>query len=67
MIGALAVQIPITQINSIMTGDRKWADQGLGETGEVYLVQARQKTDEVRMSRGSRPVRDENMPKIDWF
>ncbi len=38
VIGALAVQIPITQINSVMTGDRKWADQGLGETGEVYLV-----------------------------
>lgn len=36
-------------------------------TGEVYSVQARQKSDDVVISRSSRPVRDENMPKIDWF
>ncbi|WP_186329509.1 adenylate/guanylate cyclase domain-containing protein [Agrococcus jejuensis] len=38
LIGVLAVQVPITQINAVMTGDRQWAEQGLGQTGEVYLA-----------------------------
>ncbi|WP_420112909.1 adenylate/guanylate cyclase domain-containing protein [Pseudactinotalea sp.] len=37
IIGVLAVQVPIEQINDVMTGSHTWADQGLGETGEVYL------------------------------
>ncbi|MGV8882640.1 MAG: adenylate/guanylate cyclase domain-containing protein [Rhodoglobus sp.] len=36
--GVLAVQIPITQINAVMTGDEQWEAQGLGQTGEVYLA-----------------------------
>lgn len=36
--GVLAVQLPIDAINSVMTGDQSWASQGLGETGESYLV-----------------------------
>lgn len=36
--GVLAVQVPVEQINSVMTGDERWAQQGLGETGEVYLA-----------------------------
>lgn len=36
--GALAVQVPIDTINATMTGASAWADQGLGETGEVYLA-----------------------------
>ncbi len=36
--GALAVQIPIDAINSVLTGDEGWADQGFGQTGEAYLV-----------------------------
>lgn len=36
--GALAVQVPIGQINRVMTGDERWAQQGLGTTGEVYLA-----------------------------
>lgn len=38
IVGALAIQVPIEQINSVMTGDGKWAQQGLGKTGEVYLA-----------------------------
>lgn len=37
-IGVLLVQVPIDQINKIMTFDRKWADAGLGTSGEIYLV-----------------------------
>ncbi|WP_127476919.1 adenylate/guanylate cyclase domain-containing protein [Microbacterium sulfonylureivorans] len=36
--GALAAQIPIATINDAMTGDERWKEQGLGDTGEVYLV-----------------------------
>lgn len=38
IIGVLAVQVPIDQINAVMTGNDGWRDQGLGETGEVYLA-----------------------------
>jgi class 3 adenylate cyclase len=38
LIGVMAVQVPITQINAVMTGNESWEEQGLGETGEVYLV-----------------------------
>ena len=42
IIGVLAVQVPITQINAVMTGDKNWEQQGLGKTGEVYLAGDRQ-------------------------
>lgn len=38
LVGALAVQVPIDQINAVMTGDEQWEEQGLGETGEVYIA-----------------------------
>ncbi len=38
VIGVLAVQVPIDQINAVMTGNDGWREQGLGETGEVYLA-----------------------------
>lgn len=38
IVGAMAIQIPITQINNVMSGGDKWQEQGLGETGEVYLA-----------------------------
>lgn len=38
IVGVMAIQIPITQINDVMTGERAWASQGLGSTGEVYLA-----------------------------
>lgn len=40
IVGALAIQVPITQINDVMTGGRTWSNQGLGSTGEVYLAGA---------------------------
>ncbi len=36
--GALAAQVPLSTINDVMTGSGKWAQQGLGKTGEVYLA-----------------------------
>lgn len=36
--GAMAVQVPIETINSVMTADSRWASEGLGQTGETYLV-----------------------------
>ncbi len=36
--GALAVQVPIESINKVMTGDSGWESEGLGESGEAYLV-----------------------------
>ncbi|KAA9111391.1 adenylate/guanylate cyclase domain-containing protein [Microbacterium rhizomatis] len=36
--GVLAAQIPISKINDVMTGKNRWKEQGLGDTGEVYLV-----------------------------
>ncbi len=37
-IGALIFQVPIDQVNRIMTYDQQWKDSGLGESGETYLV-----------------------------
>ncbi|HEX6636799.1 MAG TPA: HAMP domain-containing methyl-accepting chemotaxis protein [Steroidobacteraceae bacterium] len=39
-IGVLVVQVPIDKINSVMTHEGKWAERGLGATGETYLVSA---------------------------
>ena len=36
--GAMALQVPLSQINDVMTGSEGWKTQGLGDTGEVYLV-----------------------------
>lgn len=38
VIGALAVEMPIERIADVMTGGGNWADSGLGDTGETYLV-----------------------------
>ncbi len=37
-IGVLVVQIPAAEIDHVMTGGRTWRADGLGETGETYLV-----------------------------
>lgn len=37
-IGVLVFQMPIDTINTIMTYDGKWREDGLGETGESFLV-----------------------------
>ena len=35
--GILALQFPIAKINRLMTFDRRWADVGMGRTGETVL------------------------------
>ncbi len=34
----LAAQVSLGTINDAMTGDERWKEQGLGDTGEVFLV-----------------------------
>ena len=38
MSGILALQFPIDNFNKVLTGDFKWKEEGMGETGETYLV-----------------------------
>jgi len=37
-VGILVFQMPINKINQILTGDNHWREDGLGDTGETYLV-----------------------------
>jgi GAF domain-containing protein len=37
-VGILVFQMPINKINQILTGDNKWRDDGLGQTGETFIV-----------------------------
>ncbi|RMH62559.1 MAG: HAMP domain-containing protein [Calditrichaeota bacterium] len=37
-IGVLVFQIPIDEINAVMSNNQNWKDVGLGKTGEVFLV-----------------------------
>jgi len=36
--GVLALQLSVEGINNVMTGNREWVKDGLGETGETYLA-----------------------------
>ncbi|WP_345801550.1 adenylate/guanylate cyclase domain-containing protein [Microbacterium sp. AZCO] len=38
VVGALAIELPIDRINDVMTVGGGWTDNGLGATGETYLV-----------------------------
>ncbi len=38
LLGVLAVQLPVDEINNVMTGNRNWEKDGLGKSGETYLV-----------------------------
>lgn len=38
LIGVLAFQLPVNEINNVMTGNQNWERDGLGKTGETYLV-----------------------------
>lgn len=38
LLGILAFQMPVDKINDIMTGHRNWEANGMGESGETYLV-----------------------------
>ena len=37
-VGIVAVQISVEDLDRVLTGNRQWADEGFGESGEVYLV-----------------------------
>jgi class 3 adenylate cyclase len=37
-VGILAIQLPAREINRAMTYGQNWAENGLGETGESYIV-----------------------------
>ncbi|MGF1461348.1 MAG: adenylate/guanylate cyclase domain-containing protein [Leptolyngbyaceae cyanobacterium] len=37
-VGILAVQMPVNEINQVLTGGRNWEKDGLGKSGETYLV-----------------------------
>jgi len=37
-VGVLLFQVPVDKINNIMTSSQRWADVGLGASGESYLV-----------------------------
>ncbi len=37
-VGALVLQLPVGEINKIMTGDNNWETDGLGKSGETYLI-----------------------------
>jgi methyl-accepting chemotaxis protein len=37
-IGTLVFQIPIDRIDAVMTGNGNWVEEGLGESGESYIV-----------------------------
>ncbi|MBI5474176.1 MAG: HAMP domain-containing protein [Ignavibacteriae bacterium] len=39
-IGVLLFQMSIHEINSVMTSESKWEEEGLGKTGETYIVGA---------------------------
>ncbi|MEI6251410.1 MAG: adenylate/guanylate cyclase domain-containing protein [Mycobacteriaceae bacterium] len=36
--GVLALQFPITKVNKVLTFDKKWAEAGMGDTGETILA-----------------------------
>ncbi|MDQ1545978.1 MAG: hypothetical protein QOH69_882 [Actinomycetota bacterium] len=38
VLGALAVQLPTARLDAVMTDNRDWKADGLGATGETYLV-----------------------------
>ncbi len=40
VIGVLVAQLSIDEIDNIVTGGRRWRDEGFGATGEAYLVGA---------------------------
>jgi methyl-accepting chemotaxis protein len=38
VVGVLALQVTVAEIDAVMTGGRRWAEQGLAGSGETYLV-----------------------------
>ena len=38
LVGVLAFQVPADEINNVMTGNQSWQQDGLGSTGQTFLV-----------------------------
>lgn len=38
LVGVLAFQMPVDEINKVMTGNQRWQQDGLGKSGETILV-----------------------------
>jgi HAMP domain-containing protein len=38
LVGVLAFQMPVDEINNVMTGNQEWSQDGLGKSGETILV-----------------------------
>lgn len=38
IVGVLVMQISIHEVDRLMTGDRRWDEEGMGGTGEAYIV-----------------------------
>jgi len=38
LVGVLAFQMPVDEINNVMTGNQEWKQDGLGQSGETILV-----------------------------
>lgn len=38
LVGVLAFQMPVDEINKVMTGNQQWQQDGLGRTGETILL-----------------------------
>jgi methyl-accepting chemotaxis protein len=38
MVGILVLQFPIELFNRVLTGDYNWTGEGLGQTGECFVV-----------------------------
>jgi class 3 adenylate cyclase len=38
LVGVLAFQLPVDEINNVMTGNQDWKQDGLGQSGETILV-----------------------------
>ena len=40
LIGVLVFQVPLEEVNNVMTSDRQWLNDGMGTSGESYIVSA---------------------------
>jgi class 3 adenylate cyclase len=40
LVGILAIQLPVNEINNVLTGNKNWKQDGLGNTGQTYMVGA---------------------------
>ncbi|MEO1386112.1 MAG: adenylate/guanylate cyclase domain-containing protein [Cyanobacteria bacterium J06634_6] len=43
LVGVLAIQVSVDEVNEVMTSSGNWSEEGLGETGETFLVGTDQK------------------------